>query len=306
MQSELPLVSVVIPTYNYGRYVGEAVDSALAQTYPSVEVIVIDDGSTDDTRDRLVRYGDRIRYVYQVNAGLSAARNTGIREAMGRYIAFLDSDDQFHPRRIELQIPVAESDSQIGIVTSQCTSGVEVHWDELPSPPIPSCEITLDDLVVRSRFGPGGVLARRECFDVVGFFDETLRSVEDRDMWIRIASRFKVVRLDASLWWYRTTPGSMSRNPERMEHFERVVLERAFRMPELAGRWALRRKSLGLAASSSCFMFNETGRPSAALKRIVQSFYWWPVPFRNTDVRSKLVRPRLLMRTLTRSILGVE
>src|SRR5688572_5767710 len=99
-----PLVSVVIPTYNYGHLVAEAVDSALAQTYPAVEVLVVDDGSTDDTWDRLARYGDRIRCVRQANAGLSAARNTGIRAAHGEYVALLDSDDAFHPRKLDLQM----------------------------------------------------------------------------------------------------------------------------------------------------------------------------------------------------------
>ena len=99
-----PLVSVVIPTFNYGHCVVDAVESALGQTYSPVEVIVVDDGSTDDTRARLEPYRDRINYVHQPNQGLSAARNTGIRAARGPLVALLDSDDAFHPRKLELQV----------------------------------------------------------------------------------------------------------------------------------------------------------------------------------------------------------
>jgi len=95
-----PFISVVIPTYNYARYVTQAVDSVLAQTYPAGEIVVVDDGSTDNTRERLQPYWARIHYVYQANQGLSAARNAGIRVARGDVIALLDSDDLWHPRKL--------------------------------------------------------------------------------------------------------------------------------------------------------------------------------------------------------------
>src|SRR5262245_47307538 len=103
------LVSVVIPSYNYGQFVGEAVESALLQTWRGgVEVIVVDDGSRDDTRRRLGPYMDRIRYIYQENRGLSGARNTGIRAARGEWIALLDADDRWHPEKTEIQLEAAE------------------------------------------------------------------------------------------------------------------------------------------------------------------------------------------------------
>jgi len=95
-----PLVTVVIPTYNYGRYICETVESALGQTYSPVEIIVVDDGSMDDTRERLATYGDRIRYIHQQNRGLSAARNTGIQAARGEFVALLDSDDLWLPDKV--------------------------------------------------------------------------------------------------------------------------------------------------------------------------------------------------------------
>src|SRR5438477_3922397 len=98
------LVTAVIPTYNYGRFVTQAVESALGQTYRNLEIIVVDDGSTDDTREQLLPYRDRLRYIYQENQSVAAARNTGIRAATSEFIAFLDADDLWHPRELELQM----------------------------------------------------------------------------------------------------------------------------------------------------------------------------------------------------------
>ena len=100
----MDLVTAVIATYNYGRFVTQAVESVLAQTYGNLEVIVVDDGSDDDTRELLAPYTDRIRYIYQKNQSVAAARNTGIRAASGDLIAFLDADDIWHPQKIEVQM----------------------------------------------------------------------------------------------------------------------------------------------------------------------------------------------------------
>src|SRR5918996_212462 len=109
-------VSVVIPTYNYGRYLPEAVESVLHQTFPDLEVIVVDDGSTDDTRELIGRFGDKVCYIYQRNQGLPAARNTGIRAARGEYVGFLDSDDLWLPGKLALQVPRLDSRQAVGLV----------------------------------------------------------------------------------------------------------------------------------------------------------------------------------------------
>jgi glycosyltransferase involved in cell wall biosynthesis len=289
-------VSVVIPTYNYGHCVTEAVDSALAQTYPAVEVLVIDDGSTDDTRARLAPYGDRIRYVHQPNQGLSAARNTGIRKANGSFIALLDSDDAFHPRKLEFQMGYLTSHPEIPFLAAE-----HVYGSTRPPWPVPSDvpavrRVSLEELVVRTRFGPGGVVVRKDCFDRVGLFDESLRSVEDRDMWIRLAARFPIGLMEAPLWWYRSQPGSMSHNAEKMAYYERAVLDKAFAMPELRRCRLLRWKALGLADASAAYMFAESGRPWTAAKLIARSLVRWPAPIRVPDVNSLWARVRLAAR----------
>ena len=106
-------VSVIIPTYNRAEYVTHAIDSVLAQTYTDYEIIVVDDGSADNTKDVLLPYMDRIRYIYQENAGLSAARNTGIKAAKGDWIAFLDSDDEWLPGKLAVQMRAVERHPQL-------------------------------------------------------------------------------------------------------------------------------------------------------------------------------------------------
>ena len=109
-------VSVVIPTYNYGRYLATAIESALAQTFVPLEVIVVDDGSTDDTPQILETFGNRIQTIRQLNQGAGAARNTGIAAARGEYVAFLDSDDIWKPRKLQMQIARFDADPALGLV----------------------------------------------------------------------------------------------------------------------------------------------------------------------------------------------
>lgn len=288
-----PLVSAVIPTYNYGHYVTEAVDSVLAQTYKNVEVIVVDDGSTDDTRDRLAVYGSRIRYIHQQNQGLSAARNTGIKAAGGPFVAFLDSDDLFHPRKLELQMRVFAARPELGLVATGQFSDEPATWAPAPDGPPPVQGLSLVDVVTRSRFAPSSVVARRECFEVVGQFDTTLRSVEDRDMWIRIADRFPLVVIPLPLTWYRVTPGSMSRNPQRMEYYEQVVLDRAFALPAVVGRRLLRRRARSLAAFAAAVMYREAGMYAPAVTRALRSLWLWPWPHETADL-PRLARLKFL------------
>jgi glycosyltransferase involved in cell wall biosynthesis len=294
-----PTVSVVIPTYNYARYVGDAIDSALAQTAPPLEVVVIDDGSTDDTPAVLAKYGDRIRAIRKENQGLSAARNTGIREARGEWVAFLDSDDAFHPRKLELQLAALAADPKLKLAATAAFSDEPVAWADIPAAP-PVVPVTAGAVAVRTFFAPSSVLVRRDCFDAVGDFDTALRSVEDRDMWVRVCAKFPAAVVAAPLTWIRQTPGSMSRHPERMEHFDRVVIDRSFALPELRGRWKLRRKARAHMLLSSAYTYLTAGRPAAAAVRAAKALAVWPVPLPRDEVKLPCVRGRLLARSLVR------
>ncbi len=222
--SDLGLISTVIPAYNYGRFVCEAVDSVLRQTYRGgLEVVVVDDGSTDDTRARLAPYGDRIRYVHQPNRGLPGARNTGIHAARGEWIGLLDADDVIHPQLYEVLAGVV---ARTGV--DLVSSGAVHDLAEL-APPLATSpavhRVALEELFWSSPLSASGTLVRKAALLDVGGFDETLRAVEDRDMWLRLAvDRSLAVCDEARGYFYRLHPGQMNRDPERMRvSFERVL-----------------------------------------------------------------------------------
>jgi glycosyltransferase involved in cell wall biosynthesis len=291
-----PTVSVVIPTYNYAHFVTEAVDSVLGQTCPADEVIVVDDGSTDDTRERLRAYGDRIRYVYQPNQGLSAARNTGICAARGEWVALLDSDDTWHPRKQERQAEALRRHPDVSLLATGETSDVSSGWPELGAGPPEVRPVTLEELAVRSRFGSSGVLVRKTCFDAVGLFDTTLRSAEDRDMWIRIASRFPVACLKEPLWWYRPHGDSMSRAAVRMEVNELKVLRNAFASIEALRRdYLLRLRVFSHASKAAAYRYESAGMRRKALARVLWSLALWPYPHRSDVALTRFERPKMLV-----------
>ena len=185
-----PKVSIIIPAYNAARYIKEAVDSALAQTYPSVEVVVIDDGSTDDTKRILEPYigAGKIKYVYQTNKGLAGARNTGIKNSSGEFIAFLDADDLFLPEKVAAQARVLEENRGYGVCYSDLT-----HFTDTNPPTFfrhrysYSSGNVFRELLKKQFINPLTVMARRSLFDEYGCFDEALRRSEDWDLWLRWA-----------------------------------------------------------------------------------------------------------------------
>jgi len=187
-----PSVSVVIPAYNYGPFLGEAIESALAQTYQPLEVIVIDDGSTDNTPEVAASYGSRIRFVRTPNKGVSAARNAGIEISKGDLIAFVDADDRWLPNKLEIQIPHFLSDPAVGLVHA----GNRVFDNEtaatLCEPPVDSTA-SLHDLLKCCAVSASAVVVPRRIFKETGGFDERLAGGEDWDMWLRIAAGYKVI-----------------------------------------------------------------------------------------------------------------
>lgn len=301
-----PLVSAIIPTYNYGHFVTAAVDSALAQTYADIEILVVDDGSTDDTRRRLAPYESQIRYIHQPNAGLPAARNTGIRLARGELLAFLDADDLWHPQKTAIQVAYLAAHPETGLVAAADTGGrAPPPWPLLPeSAGVSAKPVSAEDLILRSRFGPCGVIVRRACLDQVGGFDEELRSAEDRDMWIRVARVFPVAQLLAPLWWYRLHDSSMSRAARRMEVNEMRVLRRALSKVAAPRRFWLGPQSVSQAAFGAAYMYDATGHRREALARMLQAFVWWPLPYRRQDVTTRLARPKRLAMILWRVLGG--
>jgi hypothetical protein len=291
-----PLVTVVIPTFNYGRFVPAAVESVLAQTYRKLEIVVVDDGSTDDTRQRLAPYMDRIRYIHQSNQGLSAARNTGIRAASSELIALLDSDDLWHPRKLEIQVAYLLAHPEVGVLASDHRRFVGVPGPDQPIPAAPDARlVSFRQMVVRSHFIPSAVVVRAMCFDRVGLFDTDLRSVEDRDMWLRISTHFPVAMLETPLCWWRQHAGSMTTAIKRMEENRFKCLRTAFAAnPELEGAWALRLQAFSYSARTSACGYEAAGLHFRGLTQVVRSLLLWPLPFPAGASTKRLERLRML------------
>jgi glycosyltransferase involved in cell wall biosynthesis len=297
------LVSVVIPTYNYGAFVGETVENVLKQTYRNFEIIVVDDGSTDDTQERLEPYADRIRYIHQQNQGCAAARNTGIQAAKGEWIAFLDSDDLWHPRKLEVQMAYLAKHPDIALLAANHLEDLSGGWPAIDTDhELPAERISLEDIIIRSRFGPSCVVARKECFAESGAFDSSLApGAEDRDMWIRIASLFPAAMLRVPLWWYRIHGSSMSYHAENMIRSERQVLEKTFAANRFLGKnYLIRLQTFSYFHRSAAFTYDTAGMHSRALAQIIWSLALWPFPLSARVCLAPLERPKMLVVILLR------
>jgi glycosyltransferase involved in cell wall biosynthesis len=198
MKPGIPTVTAIIPTYNRARFVSEAIDSVLAQSRPVDEIIVVDDGSTDDTPERLKKYGNSIRYIWQPNRGPAAARNRGIKEARGDFIAFQDSDDLWVPNKTERQLAFmhAHPDMEIsfGLManfaapTDEATPEIK-NWAIYRQLQANASHVTdLFRILLQWNVVPTPtVLLRRSCFERIGYFREDMCQAEDYELWLRAA-----------------------------------------------------------------------------------------------------------------------
>ena len=238
----MPTVSVIIPAYNQSRYLGQAIRSVLAQTYASFEIIVVDDGSTDDTRQVATGFADaRVRYVHQLNRGLSAARNTGIRHARGELLTFLDSDDLFLEHKLATLVGALEKNPALGLVAGGAIL-IDEHGELVGEVFDEGLPANLSDLLLGNPLHVGSVLLRREWQERVGFFDETLRSYEDWDMWLRLARLgCPMGSVPRPVSFYRFHRDQMTRIGSQMTTATFAVLEKTYNDPDLPDGWRARR-----------------------------------------------------------------
>ncbi len=223
------LVSVVIPVHNGGRTVARAVESALAQRYPSIEVVVADDGSTDDTRNVAGRYAGAVRVVEQPNRGAAAARNLGFEAARGEFVAFLDADDEFLPGRIERGVAPMAADASVGATFCRLYRQYQGGTRDIYGDAYKRCRAFPEHLWPSSHVQTSGATCRRNAIERVGSFDESLQSHDDLDLWIRIAETFRIVEIPEPLAVFHDTPGSYSKTWDgaRSEADYYRVIERA-------------------------------------------------------------------------------
>jgi hypothetical protein len=273
----VPQVSVVIPVYNAATFVPKAIDSVLRQTMGDLELVVVDDGSTDDTPAAVQAISDpRMRYIRQKNQGPSVARNTGIRATTGPWVAFLDGDDYWLPTKLEAQLAKAQANPQAGLVYSGGTyrdvSGAmiadmpaTVEGDVLP-------ELLLDNCLAGST---SSAMVRRDVLDKIGLFDESMSCCEDWELWLRVATVTKIAKVDERLACIVNRPGSLNKRARDVRNVSVEMLKTAFATYG-ASHSHLRRRALWNVYRSSAMTYQTHGEHANATRDILRAISYCP------------------------------
>jgi glycosyltransferase involved in cell wall biosynthesis len=277
MQS--PLISIIIPTYNRAALLTETIESVLGQSFPNLECIIVDDGSTDGTAEVVARYGERIRYVYQRNSGRSIARNKGFELSRGVYVSFLDSDDLLEPDSIQQRVEYLNSNPGAGFV--YC--GFETIDDDGMNSPLPlnfkrhppQCGRIFSSLLYFDYIPPATLLIRRECHEGAGGFETSMEPAEDYDWLLRLSRQFTAGYIPQKLARYRIHSGGTS--AARLQMATVRVLAKHLDDPQT-------RASLGQSwrvaiGDHNCAIGNyyyNNASPGKALLRYVKSMYTNP------------------------------
>jgi len=223
----MPSISVIIPTYNRIETLPRAIESVMVQTHPANELIIVDDGSTDGTVAWLGEHYPQIKLIKQQNSGVSAARNRGIEVASGEWIALLDSDDEWLPKKLEKQLALLASEPEFKLVHGDeiwIRNGVRVNQMKKHSK---KGGWIFQDCLPLCAISPSAVMIHRSIFDDVGLFDETLPACEDYDLWLRITCRYPVLYCDQPLIQkYGGHEDQLSRKHWGMDRFRIQALER--------------------------------------------------------------------------------
>lgn len=271
-------VAVIIPTYNQSSFLGEAIQSVLAQTRPADEVIVVDDGSTDSTEAIVETFGSRVRAIRQRNSGVAAARNNGVRSSSSDYLAFLDSDDVWLPRKLEVQINCFQSRPDLGLV--HCgVEDIDEQGRKLRER-LDGVEGAIADSLLEfngtSILGGGsGAMMPRNVFDKVQGFDERLSTSADWDLYYRIARRYPVGFVPEVVLKYRLHGSNMHGNARAMEKDMLLAFSKAFGDKEHPPQIP-RRKSYGNLHTVLAGASFQSGDRAAFLKHTVKTIAFAP------------------------------
>lgn len=271
-------VSVIIPCYNGADELPRAIDSALAQQGCDVEVIVVNDGSKDNSRQVIEAYGERIRGIHQTNSGLAETRNNGIKAATGDWIAFLDHDDYWQPEKLSLQLLAARRTGFDIVYTNAKNFGDVDRVAELRSNPDAMLEgdlfnaLLLDNFIVVSS-----TMIRRSVLQASGGFDASLGVVEDWDLWLKLSAQgAKFAAVPEPVTMYQWRPGSLSKNYDRMRQTRLQIIQRALNSERARSlSWSLRRKALASVESCSAW-FLAASSPRKAMQWYASSLAYWP------------------------------
>lgn len=273
----LPTVSIIIPTFNRAHYIGDAINSILAQTYSSWELLIVDNGSTDNT-EAVVRSFEktdsRVHYIREDRKGVSRARNTALERALGRYIAFLDDDDLYLPEKLKIQKEYLDAHPKVDFVYGQIeiinTRG-ELLWVD-PKKPV----LTFTDLFEESGIRIQSVMCRKSCFDSLGGFDETLTMGEDYDLWLRIAAKHRFEYLAVPFVRMRFHDTNTCNVPIPLYAQRDRLLKRVPVNPSLGITAAVKRRRLALNRYRLARLYKEDGLYFNAAGAFFFSFLQYP------------------------------
>lgn len=276
----MPLVSAIVPVYNADRFLAEALDSALAQTFRNIEIIVVDDGSTDASGAIADHYAaahpGRVRVIHQANAGLVPARNAAIAVARGRYLALLDADDVWLPGHLAESVDALEQDVSIGLVHANVRfidSGSRVYGDVPKRVWRIGDDAFIEILLRRRNVACPTAVFRRSVIDEVGTFDPVFNRLgcEDRDLWLRIAQVSGLRYIDAVHAHYRTHDANMSSRIDKMQRARLLLVERY-----TGGNRGLRRRAVAAVHNSSGDELLCAGDRRHALVAYLRALAWRP------------------------------
>ena len=229
--SERLTVSVVIPCHNSTSFVGDAIESALEQTIAPHEILVIDDGSSDHPEEVFSRYDGRIRIITQKNAGVSAARNRGIREATGKLIAFLDADDRWLPHKLARQLEYLSAHPDVALVHTDLLTWISASGEKtyVPKGRERFQGKCYEKFFFECRVLTSTVLVRKTCLEDVGLFDDKINTAEDLDLWLRLARRWSFGFISEPLVLYRKHDSNVSKDAKKMAVGHAYVYAKALR-----------------------------------------------------------------------------
>ncbi len=276
----MPLLSAIIPTYNYGIFLKDAVTSVLNQTVSDLELIVVDDGSTDKTTEVIDSIKDRrIHYHFQGNQGLAQARNTGIRLSSGKYLAFLDADDTWLPQKSAWQFQLFEQNPGAGLVYGSYRV-VDIKGESLAVRNAEIVKANWLEKLVCGNYVAGSAstsMVRRDVFVKAGLFDPNLAACEDWDLWLRIARWYEIVGLNRVVSCIRLHEKNMTAHTRVMDQGFEDVLDKFFTQPDLPVHLhKLQKKSRSKAKIAAGVMAARRGDYRFAINLSCQAIRFYP------------------------------
>jgi glycosyltransferase involved in cell wall biosynthesis len=224
-----PLVSIIIPAYNYAHFLGNCIESVLSQTHQNLEIIVVNDGSTDNTDDVVRRYSNRISYISKQNGGLPSARNAGLDEVKGDYVLFLDADDHLPRDSIAKRVQFLEANSDVDIAVCRSKNFVNSPRADFQVRNWPLEKNDFDVHLAHFNIAPPhAFLSRKSACDAIGYFDNGLKACEDYDYWVRAIANSLSIKRSPGLVYYRRHAKSMSANNKNQWTHDLILHNRVF------------------------------------------------------------------------------